>query len=106
MPPTVAMIQVVVVPIIFKEDDGEATVKVAQNLTAELQRAGLRVKLDDRGGKSPGWKFAEWELKGVPIRVEVGPKDVQNQTVRIVRRDTGAKNDVKWTEMEKEVIKT
>merc|ERR1719510_1223078 len=99
MPPTVALHQIVVIPIVYKEQDGEACLKQAKDLANQLRAAGLRVNLDDRSGKNPGWKFSEWELKGVPLRIELGPKDMQNQTVKFVRRDTGEKSFVTWAEL-------
>ena len=69
----------------------------AQTLAAKfaaLKAAGVRVTLDDRANYNPGWKYNYWELKGVPLRLELGPKDMAKRQVRLVRRDTGAKEDV------------
>ncbi len=86
LPPRLAPIQVVVVPI-FKNDSERATVMAAiERITAPWQ-GKLAFKIDDRDHLSPGFKFNEWELKGVPVRVEVGPKDVQKDSVAIARRD-------------------
>ena len=63
-------------------------------IEAKLKAAGVRVKWDDRENYNPGWKYNFWELKGVPMRLEVGPKDVEKRQVRAVRRDTGEKEDV------------
>ena len=85
LPPMIAPIQVVVVPVAaHKEGVLEGAKAVADKLTA----AGLRVKFDDRDNVTPGWKFNEWELKGVPIRVEIGPRDLAEGKVMSVRRDT------------------
>ena len=85
LPPMIAPIQVVVVPVAaHKEGVLEGAKAVADKLTA----AGLRVKFDDRDNVTPGWKFNEWELKGVPVRVEVGPRDLAEGKVLSVRRDT------------------
>jgi prolyl-tRNA synthetase len=94
MPPRVAPIHVVIVPIIF-EDSKTQVLDAAKQLSRELQQHGLDVHLDDRDEYSPGWKFNEWELKGIPLRVEIGPKDLAQHQCVIVRRDTGAKQIVK-----------
>lgn len=89
IPPNIAPIQVVVVPI-WKDDDEKAKVeKYIEKLKQEL--LGLKYKIDHDDSKSPGWKFNEWEMKGVPLRVEVGPKDEANSQLIAVRRDTGEK---------------
>jgi len=85
LPPRVAPIQVVVVPIFYKEKE---TIKAkARELGAILSKAGVRVEVDDRENYNPGWKYANWELKGVPLRLEVGPKDMEKQVVQVHRRD-------------------
>jgi len=87
MPPKLAPIQVVIVPI-FKTDDEKASVlQTAKELKAQLVKANLRVTLDEREGFSPGWKFNDWEMRGVPVRVELGPKDVAKQAAMLARRD-------------------
>ncbi|HAP32512.1 MAG TPA: proline--tRNA ligase [Firmicutes bacterium] len=98
MPPRVAPVQVVIIPIIMKKKREEVLAK-AREL---MQRfAGtLRLELDEREGYSPGWKFNEWEMKGVPLRLEVGPRDLENGGVTAVRRDTGEKSFVPETELE------
>ena len=84
MPPRVAPIQVVVLPIAMHK---EGVLDKANEIMNTLKAAGLRVKLDDRD-QSPGWKFNEWEMKGVPVRVEIGPRDIENGQVVAVRRDS------------------
>ncbi|MEK6968183.1 MAG: proline--tRNA ligase [Nanoarchaeota archaeon] len=92
IPPKIASTQAVIVPIIF--DSSKAKVlEAAQHLQATLSEA-FSVELDLRDGYTPGWKFNEWELKGVPVRIEIGPKDVEKKQVVMVRRDTGAKEFV------------
>jgi prolyl-tRNA synthetase len=87
MPPRIAPIQVVIVPI-YKTDEEKASVqKTAKELKAQLVKANLRVHLDEREGFSPGWKFNDWEMRGVPVRVELGPKDVAKQAAMLARRD-------------------
>jgi prolyl-tRNA synthetase len=94
LPPHVAPIQVVVVPI-FRNDEERARVLGETARLAESWRAvGLRVKVDDRDDLRPGYKFADWELRGVPVRVEIGPRDLDASQVTIVRRDTGGKSAV------------
>src|SRR5216683_306578 len=87
LPPRIAPIQVVIVPI-YKTDEEKASVqKTAKDLKAQLLKANLRVHLDEREGFSPGWKFNDWEMRGVPVRVELGPKDVAKQAAMLARRD-------------------
>lgn len=88
IPPNLAPDQVVVVPIYRKDEEREAVEKVAEDLIAELRSAGIRVKYDNRDTHKPGWKFNEYELKGVPVRIAIGPKDVEKGTVELARRDT------------------
>ena len=91
LPPKLAPHQVVVVPI-FKNDAEQGPVmEVVGRLKAELAGADLRVKVDDREGLTPGFKYNDWELRGVPLRIEVGPKDVAKGTVALARRDRPGK---------------
>ena len=94
LPPNLAPIQVVIVPI-YKSDEqlGQIT-EVVNALTSELKKLNISVKFDDRTTQKPGFKFAEWELKGVPVRIAVGPKDIENGTFEIARRDTLTKEIV------------
>jgi prolyl-tRNA synthetase len=92
LPPRVAPIQAVVVPIWRKEHEREGVEEHVRRIEAALD--GVRVHVDRRDDKTPGWKFNEWELRGVPLRIEVGPRDVQNGQAIIVRRDTRAKQAV------------
>jgi prolyl-tRNA synthetase len=90
LPPHVAPYQVVIIPI--PRGDWKATVlPVAEALRADLVKAGVRVKLDASEENSPGWKYAEWELRGVPLRLEIGPKDIEKGSVFSARRDTREK---------------
>jgi len=91
LPPKVAPVQVVVVPIVSKTCPLEDLQAYVTTVRQELKGAGLRVKVDDRGNQSPGWKYNHWEQKGVPVRVEVGPRDRDGGTVVAVRRVDGAK---------------
>ncbi len=87
MPPKLAPTQVVIVPIFKTEEEKTSVLKTAKELKAQLIKANLRVTLDERDGYSPGWKFNDWEMRGVPLRVELGPKDVAKQAAMLARRD-------------------
>lgn len=87
LPPRVAPVHVVIVPIPYKGVEEEVN-KVSKGVAETLKKAGIRVELDDRPKVTPGSKFYEWELRGVPVRVEVGPRDVKTGEVTLVRRDT------------------
>ncbi|TCJ16566.1 proline--tRNA ligase [Flaviaesturariibacter flavus] len=94
LPPRIAPLQVVIVPI-YKGDEGKAEMAPhADKLIAELKAAGIRVKYDDNDNTRPGWKFAEYELKGVPVRVTLGARDLANGVVELARRDTKEKSTV------------
>ena len=99
LPPLLAPIQMVVIPIYRSDEEREATTSTARALVEQLKNAGVRVQLDDRDQLRPGWKYAEWELKGVPIRVELGPKDVANQSARLAFRIDREKRDMPLTEL-------
>ncbi len=88
LPPKLAPIQVVIVPIYKKPEELADIRKVAEQMKSQLQDKDILVKFDDRDTYKPGWKFAEYELKGVPVRLAVGPRDLENGTVEIARRDT------------------
>ncbi len=88
LPPNLAPDQVVIVPIYRKDEEFEAVNEVALDLMKKLRAKGIRVKYDNRDTHKPGWKFNEYELKGVPVRIAIGPKDVEKGTVELARRDT------------------
>ena len=96
LPPRIAPIQCVIVPIVVKQSDAanKAQADMCAEMVAALGAAGIRVKLDDRTNYNPGWKYNHWELKGVPLRIEVGPRDVEARQARCVRRDSNEKEDV------------
>jgi prolyl-tRNA synthetase len=87
LPPRLAPIQTVIVPIYRKEEEETAVMEAAHRIEAELAAAGIRVKVDDRDNLSPGYKFNDWELRGVPTRIEIGPRDLANNSVALARRD-------------------
>jgi prolyl-tRNA synthetase len=92
LPPRIAPHQVVIVPIPGKKtDDSSAVMPVAREVQRALRGAGIRVHLDDRDTQQPGFKFSDWEMRGVPLRLEIGPKDVQKDQCVLVRRDTREK---------------
>ena len=90
LPPKIAPIQVVIVPIHKNDAEKGPVMETADRIFKELKAAGLRVKLDDRD-ETPGFKFNDWEMRGVPLRVEIGPKDVANHSVAVGRRDMPGK---------------
>ncbi|PRD56118.1 proline--tRNA ligase [Sphingobacterium gobiense] len=94
LPPKLAPIQVVIVPIYKTEEEKANIDDFVRTLTSELQDMDISVKYDDRDTQRPGFKFAEWEMKGVPLRVAVGARDMQNGTVELARRDTQTKETV------------
>jgi prolyl-tRNA synthetase len=90
LPPRLAPIQTVIVPIYKNDDERSVVMPVADRLFAELKAGGVRVHMDDRE-QSPGFKFNDWEMRGVPIRMEVGPKDVEKESAALARRDVPGK---------------
>ncbi|MBQ8137513.1 MAG: proline--tRNA ligase, partial [Clostridia bacterium] len=85
LPPAIAPYQAVILPIAAHKG---GVIEKCEEVAAQLKAAGIRVKLDDRDNVTPGWKFNEWELKGVPVRIELGPKDIEKGQVTYMRRDT------------------
>jgi prolyl-tRNA synthetase len=104
IPPKVAMTQVVIVPIVNEENKGPVLAE-AKKLYDALLNGKFRVRLDDRDNLTPGRKFNEWELRGIPLRVEIGPRDIQAAQAVLVRRDSGTKRTVKLTSLEEEARK-
>jgi len=94
LPPKLAPIQVVIIPIYKNRNEAEDISKVALRLKDGLEKKGISVKYDDRDTNKPGWKFADYELKGVPVRIAIGPRDLENNTVEIARRDTLIKETI------------
>jgi len=88
LPPRVANVQVIIVPIPYKGKEGDIN-NAAYEVFNSLKKTDVRAQIDIRDNYNPGWKFNHWELKGVPIRLEIGPKDVQNKEVRAVIRHNG-----------------
>ena len=103
LPPKLAPDQVVIVPIYRNDEQFDAVSEVANNLMKDLRAKGVRVKFDKRDTHKPGWKFNEYELKGVPLRIAIGPKDIEKGTVEMARRDTLTKEIVETTAVEARV---
>ena len=99
LPPNLAPIQVVIVPIYRSEEQLEQISEVANQLVNDLKAVGVSVKFDDDDNQKPGWKFAQYELKGVPVRLAIGPKDLEKGTVELARRDTLSKEFVNQDEV-------
>ena len=96
LPPALAPFQVVIVPIYKNQEQLDAINAKVDELTAQLKAAGISFKYDNDDSKKPGWKFAEYELKGVPVRLAMGARDVENNTVEVARRDTLTKETVSF----------
>ena len=94
LPPKLAPVQVVIIPIHKGGGELERISAVADKIKSDLENAGISVKYDDRDTHKPGWKFAEYEMKGVPVRIAIGPRDLENNTVEIARRDTLEKETI------------
>ncbi len=92
LPPKLAPLQVIIVPIYKKKEELDQISNIAEELMSKLKKAGITVKYDDRDTHKPGWKFAEYEMKGVPVRIAIGPRDLAQGTAEVARRDTLEKN--------------
>ena len=101
LPPNLAPYQVVIVPIYRGEEQMKEVLKVAEKIKSELINNNIRVKFDNRDNFKPGFKFNEYELKGVPLRIAIGPKDIENRNVEVARRDDFSKNIVSQNELPK-----
>jgi prolyl-tRNA synthetase len=99
LPPAVAPVEVAIVPIFRTDDERTSVIDVAEKLRADLAAASIRVRLDDRDQHRPGYKFAEWELKGVPVRIELGPRDVAAGHAIVASRLGGEKETVALTDV-------
>ena len=103
LPSTLAPIQVVIVPIYFNDEQKAQIDAKAEEIAANLKSQGISVKYDNDDKQKPGWKFAEYELKGVPVRIGIGPRDLEKGQVEVARRDTLQKNFVKLDELDQHV---
>ena len=100
LPPKLAPIHIVIVPIYNGDEELSRISEKAHQLVDKLRAKGLSVKYDDRDTHKPGWKFAEYELKGVPLRIAMGPRDLENNTVELARRDTLTKETINLDEVD------
>lgn len=105
LPPHLAPIQVVIVPIYKNNDQLSEISKAVDPIVAELKKRGISVKYDDADNRRPGFKFADYELKGVPVRLAIGARDLENGTVEIMRRDTLEKETVSLDGIEDRIEK-
>ena len=103
LPPKLAPFQVVIVPIYKGEEQLAQISKEALKIKTELEAKGISVKFDNRDTHKPGWKFAEYEFKGVPVRIAIGPRDLENGTVEIARRDTFEKETLQVCDLSNKV---
>ena len=104
LPPKIAPLQVVIVPI-YKGPEQKAQIDAKVNeLVAQLKKAGVRVKYDDNDNSRPGWKFAEYEMKGVPVRIAVGARDLENNVAEVARRDTKEKKSISLDGLSESII--
>jgi len=104
LPPNLAPYQVVIVPIYRSEEQFNVVSDKANEIMKDLRARGIRVKFDNRDTHKPGWKFNEYELKGVPVRLSIGPRDVENNTVELARRDTLEKEFIPGDEIVENVV--
>jgi prolyl-tRNA synthetase len=103
LPPSIAPIQVVIVPIYKGEEQLQTITDKIEPIIKGLRAKGISVKFDNRDTHKPGFKFAEWELKGVPVRLAIGPRDLENGTVEVARRDTKEKRVLELTDIENKI---
>jgi len=101
LPPKVAPIQIVIIPIYKNEEDKEKVLSKVEEIKKNLELKNVRVHTDDRSDLTPGYKFNDWELKGVPIRIEIGPKDIEKQSIVIAKRYNREKSSLGFTEIDK-----
>ena len=98
LPPKISPIQVVVIPIYYNEEQKKDILKISKEIVEQFEKNNIRITIDSNEQYTPGWKFNHWELKGVPIRIEMGPKDLDKDSITIVRRNTKEKKQIKITD--------
>jgi len=103
LPPKIAPIQVVIIPIYYTNDDKDCVIQKAHQIKDDLSKIDLRVHLDDREQLTPGFKFNDWEMKGIPIRIEIGPKDIAKKQVVLARRHNRTKTSVNMDSLTEEI---
>ena len=99
LPPKVAPIQAVIIPIYYSDEDGQKVLKKANELQDNIISKNIRVHIDDRDQLTPGYKFHDWELKGIPLRIEIGPKDIERNKVVLVKRYNKEKTDISFDDV-------
>jgi prolyl-tRNA synthetase len=104
LPPKLAPIQVAIVPIYKSEEDLARLREYGNKIKMDLEAKGISVKFDDRETHKPGWKFAEYELKGVPVRIAIGPRDLENNSVEVARRDTLEKSTYQLVDLDIKIL--
>jgi prolyl-tRNA synthetase len=104
LPPMLAPIQVVIIPVFFNETQLAQISEKAKQIKQALETRGISVKFDDRDTQKPGWKFAEYELQGVPVRIAIGMRDLENGTAEVARRDTKVKTTYPFENLETQVV--
>jgi prolyl-tRNA synthetase len=106
LPPKIAPLQVVIVPISSKDAAAQSNINdKAQQLMRELKATNISVKYDNDDNNRPGWKFAEYEMKGVPVRIALGARDLQNNVAEVVRRDTKVKESISLEGLANHIVK-
>jgi len=103
LPPKIAPIQVVIIPIYYTNDDKDSVIQKANQIKDDLSKIDLRIHLDDREQLTPGFKFNDWEMKGIPIRIEIGPKDIAKKQVVLVRRHNRTKTSLNMDSLTDEI---
>ena len=101
LPPNLAPNQVIIIPIFNSKEDYRKCLEKAKDINKKLKANNIRSEIDSRENHKPGWKFSEYEMKGVPIRIVIGPKDIENNTVEIARRDEFKKEIIKEKKLDK-----
>ena len=104
LPPRVAPIQVIIIPIYYSDEDKEKVEKVSKDIEEKLKKKEIRVQVDNREQLTPGFKFNDWEMKGIPLRIEIGPKDLEKNQVTFARRHNRQKDDQQITGLVDKVV--
>ena len=97
LPPRISPIQVVIIPIYYNEEQKKDILKVSKEITEQFEKNNIRIIIDSNEQYTPGWKFNHWEMKGVPIRIEIGPKDLDKNSITVVKRNVKEKKQIKIT---------
>ena len=104
LPPKVAPIQVVIIPIYYSDEDEKKVLEKANEIKEKLETHKIRVHIDSRSELTPGFKFHDWELKGIPLRIEIGPKDIQNQKAVLATRYNKEKTNESFEKLDEQVL--